>query len=116
MTLEELKIYKRHTQLSLDTIRAKKFSVSDRALLAIAHHHEKWEGSGYPAGLATKAISAEGQILAVADRFNYLTSPAGGAPLSPDQALRQMERERAIDPDILHTLRLTFERAQKAVG
>jgi HD-GYP domain-containing protein (c-di-GMP phosphodiesterase class II) len=107
---DELKVYKRHIQLSLDAIRARKISVSEGFLKAIAHHHEKWEGSGYPSGLATKQISIEGQILALADRFYYLTSPAGGAPLSPDQALRQMEKERAIDPDILRTLRLIFER------
>ena len=37
-------------------------------------HHEKWDGSGYPAGLAGEAIPLEGRICAVADVFDALTS------------------------------------------
>jgi HD-GYP domain-containing protein (c-di-GMP phosphodiesterase class II) len=38
------------------------------------HHHERWDGSGYPAGLAGKAIPLEARITAVADVFDALTS------------------------------------------
>jgi putative two-component system response regulator len=37
-------------------------------------HHEKWDGSGYPNGLAGEAIPIEGRIIAVADVFDALTS------------------------------------------
>ena len=37
-------------------------------------HHEKWDGSGYPAGLAGEAIPLSGRIVAVADVFDALTS------------------------------------------
>jgi putative two-component system response regulator len=37
-------------------------------------HHEKWDGSGYPAGLAGEDIPLEGRIVALADVFDALTS------------------------------------------
>ncbi|MEG0886533.1 MAG: HD domain-containing phosphohydrolase, partial [Janthinobacterium sp.] len=37
-------------------------------------HHEKWDGSGYPNGLAGEAIPLAGRIVAVADVFDALTS------------------------------------------
>ena len=37
-------------------------------------HHEKWDGSGYPAGLAGEAIPLTGRIVALADVFDALTS------------------------------------------
>ena len=51
----------------------------ERGVLAMAHrialsHHEKWDGSGYPSGLAGEAIPLEGRIVAVADVFDALTS------------------------------------------
>jgi putative two-component system response regulator len=51
----------------------------DSALLRLAReialsHHEKWDGSGYPNGLADEAIPQSGRIVAVADVFDALTS------------------------------------------
>jgi putative two-component system response regulator len=48
------------------------------ALLAVAEetaltHHERWDGSGYPAGLAGDEIPITGRIVAVADVFDALT-------------------------------------------
>jgi putative two-component system response regulator len=48
-------------------------------MLALAHdialtHHEKWDGSGYPRGLAGEAIPLAGRIVAIADVFDALTS------------------------------------------
>jgi putative two-component system response regulator len=54
-------------------------SGSDSGLMATArrialHHHEKWDGTGYPAGLRGEDISIEGRICALADVFDALTS------------------------------------------
>lgn len=43
-------------------------------LPAIFHHHERWDGAGYPDGLKGEAIPVEARILAVADAFDAMTS------------------------------------------
>jgi len=43
-------------------------------LPAILHHHEQWDGTGYPSGLKGEAIPIEARILAIADAFDAMTS------------------------------------------
>jgi putative two-component system response regulator len=71
---EEWTIMKTHVAIGANII-----GQHERGVLAMAHrialsHHEKWDGSGYPAGLAGDAIPLEGRIVAVADVFDALTS------------------------------------------
>ncbi len=42
--------------------------------LAILHHHERWDGDGYPAGLRGEEIPLEARIIAVADAFSAMTA------------------------------------------
>ena len=46
----------------------------DRVLPVVRHHHERWDGSGYPDGLAGSAIPEGARLLAVANAFDNLTS------------------------------------------
>ncbi|MEA2589118.1 MAG: cyclic di-GMP phosphodiesterase [Actinomycetota bacterium] len=67
-------------------------------------HHEKWDGTGYPAGLSGEAIPAEGRITAAADVFDALTSNRVYRRALPvDEALDVMRCSRAthFDPEIL---------------
>jgi len=71
---EEWAIMKKHVAIGANII-----GEHERGVLAMAHrialsHHEKWDGSGYPSGLAGNAIPLEGRIVAVADVFDALTS------------------------------------------
>ena len=64
---------------TLAQIGADLLAGDDTRLLRLAHeialhHHEKWDGSGYPNGLAGEAIPLSGRIVAVADVFDALTS------------------------------------------
>ncbi|MBK9520847.1 MAG: response regulator [Rhodocyclaceae bacterium] len=70
----EWQIMKTHTTIGADIL-----SDGDSELLRLARivaltHHEKWDGSGYPNGLAGEAISQAGRIVAIADVFDALTS------------------------------------------
>jgi HD-GYP domain-containing protein (c-di-GMP phosphodiesterase class II) len=59
------------------------------AALWIAHHHERWDGCGYPYGLRGELIPLGSRILAVADTFDSLTSPQPfRPPLEIDVAVR----------------------------
>lgn len=57
----------------------------------IAEHHERCDGSGYPAGLATSAIPLDSQLVAIVDAFDALTTARPYKPaLSPFEALKMM--------------------------
>jgi putative nucleotidyltransferase with HDIG domain len=75
--------------------------------LIIRHHHERWDGSGYPDGLAARAIPLGARIVAVADVFDALTTerPYRRA-LSPEAALTHLRNEagRLLDPEVVATL------------
>ncbi len=67
-------------------------------------HHERWDGSGYPQGLAGEAIPIEGRITAVADVFDALSSRRPyKAPMPLDRCFDSLEEGRAkhFDPKVL---------------
>src|SRR5207248_11264195 len=63
------------------------------AVPAVLHHHERWDGRGYPAGRSREEIPEEARILAVADSFDAMTShrPYRRA-MRPRLALEEVER------------------------
>ncbi len=68
-----------------------------------ATHHEKWDGSGYPQGLAGEAIPIEGRIVAVADVYDALSSkrPYKPAfPLGKCLSIMTAERNKHFDPTV----------------
>ncbi|HMX15383.1 MAG TPA: response regulator [Rhodocyclaceae bacterium] len=74
LTPEEFEIMKQHTTIGWEILKD-----SDSPMLVLAaeialSHHEKFDGSGYPGGLAGEAIPQSGRIVAVADVFDALTS------------------------------------------
>ncbi len=67
-------------------------------------HHEKWDGSGYPYGLAGEAIPIEGRITAVADVFDALSNKRPYKPAFPlEECFAMMEDGRGthFDPQVL---------------
>ncbi|NVD69145.1 response regulator [Duganella sp. BJB1802] len=71
-----------------------------RGMLAMAHqvamtHHEKWDGSGYPHGLAGEQIPLVGRIVAIADVFDALTSARPYKPEWPlEKAVEHLRQQR----------------------
>ena len=78
----------------------------EAAALLIAHHHERWDGSGYPYGLRGSLIPLGSRILAVADTFDALTSvQPEPAPRSLTIALNQLSviSGTQLDPELVST-------------
>lgn len=71
---EEWEIMKTHTYIGADILAGDDSEVMKMARSIALTHHEKWDGSGYPVGLAGEEIPLIGRIIAVADVFDALTS------------------------------------------
>jgi len=71
---EEWAIMRRHPEIGHGIIGSHPSALLQLAATVALSHHEKWDGTGYPAGLAGEAIPLEGRIVAVADVFDALTS------------------------------------------
>ena len=88
---------------------AKLLGDSRRPVLRLAaeiarNHHENWDGSGYPAGLAGEEIPIAGRIVAVADVFDALTHSRPYKPAwSTADAIAEIESQsgRHFDPKVL---------------
>jgi len=83
---------------------AGQFSMYKKGRDYIRHHHERWDGRGYPDGLAGTHIPLGARIIAVADAYDAMTSDRPyRAALSPDIALAELRRGagRQFDPDVV---------------
>lgn len=69
---EEFEQIKLHPVLGYDIL--KEIKLFRNILPAVRHHHESWDGSGYPDGLLGDGIPRDAQVLAVADAFDAMTS------------------------------------------
>jgi HD-GYP domain-containing protein (c-di-GMP phosphodiesterase class II) len=73
------------------------------AMPAVLHHHERWDGGGYPTGRAGSAIPLEARILGVVDSYDAMTSDRPyRAALRTDEAVEEVDRcaGSQFDPDI----------------
>jgi diguanylate cyclase (GGDEF)-like protein len=72
LTPNELRIMQQHPVIAGRILDQMHFL--ERELPIVRHHHERWDGQGYPDGLAGTAIPLGARILAVADSFDAITS------------------------------------------
>lgn len=86
------------------------------ALPAIAHHHERWDGHGYPSGLAGQDIPRAARIIAVADAYDALTDAVDGPGLSPQETLAQLRARQGthLDPEVVEALETVLGRRRGA--
>lgn len=110
LTAAEFEVMKTHTTLGRDAIAAAERQIDApvtflRVARDIAYsHQEKWDGTGYPEGLAGEAIPVAARLMAVADCYDALISPrVYKAAYSHERSVAIIEarRGRHFDPDIV---------------
>ena len=105
LTAEEWAIVREHAQQGF-AMAAHIPGVDPDALAIIHHHHERWDGTGYPAGLAGTAIPLPARLFAICDVYDALTSARPYKPAwSPLQSEHELWRQsgRHFDPDLVTT-------------
>ncbi|MHB1477052.1 MAG: HD-GYP domain-containing protein [Coriobacteriia bacterium] len=93
---------KRHAEVSAEIIGG--IPVLADLVPGVRHHHERWDGAGYPDGLTAEEIPLEARVLAVADAFDAMTSNRpyrDGMPLEHARGVLVSERGRQFDPDVV---------------
>ena len=102
LTAEEWEAMRRHPVVGAQIVAP--FEFFARSAPLIRHHHERWDGSGYPDGLVGRSIPLGARIIAVADVFDALTSARPyRAAISAAAAIERLAAEagRALDPDVV---------------
>ena len=104
LTATEFDRMKQHADLGADLLSSIRFPYP--VVPIVRHHHENWDGQGYPSGIAGTDIPLGARILSVVDCFDALTSDRPYRPrLSPDQAFDIIRRRRGTmyDPLVVDT-------------
>ncbi|MDR0839152.1 MAG: response regulator [Oscillospiraceae bacterium] len=109
LTDEEFKIMQTHAEIGEGIIRqieieANEHTFTKHARLIAGGHHEKWDGSGYPAGLKGTDIPLEARLMAIADVYDALVSARSyKRPMSTDEAKQIIEDGRGthFDPTLV---------------
>ena len=106
LTEDEYERMKRHPALGVEIVSP--VSALAGALPAIEHHHERFDGSGYPAGLGGEDIPLAARVVAVVDAFDVMCRDRPyGYGVSQEAALQEIERNASaqFDPEVVGVLR-----------
>jgi HD-GYP domain-containing protein (c-di-GMP phosphodiesterase class II) len=102
LTDEEWQLVKQHPIWSLEMVDPPAI-LTETVEAAVRHHHERFDGNGYPDGLKGEQIPLPARLLAVADTFDALCSERPYRPAySTEQALEEMRKVAGsqLDPDL----------------
>jgi putative nucleotidyltransferase with HDIG domain len=104
LTPAEFEKMKRHADIGADLLSSIKFPYP--VVPIVRHHHESWDGRGYPTGISGTDIPLGARILSVVDCFDALNSDRPYRPrLSPDEAFAVLRERRGTmyDPLVVDT-------------
>jgi len=110
LSSEEWQIMRGHPVIGAQIVAP--FEFFEGAARVIRHHHERWDGSGYPDELMGEDIPLEARIVAVADVFDALTSERSYRPALTRDAARALllqEAGRTLDNKIVAALLDTLD-------
>jgi PAS domain S-box-containing protein len=93
LTAEEFEVMKTHAEIGAQMLEGSGSPVLQMATVIAGNHHERWDGGGYPNGLAGEEIPLVGRIVAVADVYDVLTHHRPYKSAWPvEQAIAEIQR------------------------
>lgn len=101
---DELSTYRSHTEVGQSLMGVCRTPVLEMAASIALTHHERWDGEGYPLGLAGDSIPIEGRVTSVADVFDALSSKRPYKPPFPFNKCIAILKEGSgtqFDPDVV---------------
>ncbi len=109
LTDEELHLVRLHPIMGASILS--RMPGMDRFVTVVLHHHEHWDGGGYPSGLKEIEIPLESRIITIADAFDALTSHGpGGSGLRTEDALAELRRcsGKHFDPLLVDAMHAAY--------
>jgi putative two-component system response regulator len=103
LTVEEFEVVKNHTVIGARMLEGSDFSLLNMAHAIALSHHEKWDGTGYPKGLAGRDIPEPARICAVLDVYDALIHKRVYRQALPEEealAIMTADRGYHFDPEI----------------
>jgi putative nucleotidyltransferase with HDIG domain len=110
LTDDEMAEMRRHSEIGAAVLDVHE-AMSEIAQI-VRHHHERWDGRGYPAAVAGTAIPLGGRIIAVADAFSAMTGDRVYRPALPlDRAWAELRAHSGsqFDPEIVEAFELVVD-------
>ncbi len=105
LTEEEFMLVQAHSQTGYEILNKSNRPIMKTAAIVALQHHERWDGSGYPNGLAGENIHIFGRIAAIADVFDALTHKRcykNAWPVAKVVELFQLESGHHFDPELVN--------------
>ena len=123
LTREEFEIIKFHPLIGAEAIKEIQGKMGQKrffnmGMLIAKHHHERWNGSGYPEGLKGSEIPLSARIVALADVYDALTSERPYKAAMPHEKARAIiieERGEHFDPEIVDAFLATEDQIEAII-
>jgi putative two-component system response regulator len=112
LTPEEFAVMKTHPVLGAQILRESRNPVIQLAHEVCLHHHERWDGNGYPHGLRGDACSLEARIVGIVDVYDALTEKRVYKEVWPSDRVLSFFEEHAgtaFDPQLVGLLISDFD-------
>lgn len=113
---EERRQMQAHTLIGANIMKDAENDVMQMAQVVALHHHERWDGTGYPRGLSGKDIPQVARIVALADVYDALSSRRCYKPAFPeDQVVTIVKNQtgRHFDPEVIEAFWSGFDRIRE---
>lgn len=119
LTSDEYEVMKRHTLIGAKILADSSSPLLKTAAVIALYHHERWDGQGYPHGLARESIPEAARIVAIADVYDALSHDRVYRPALPvDEVLETMAEglDRQFDPALLPIFFAVHDEIERIAG